>query len=401
MATRRKTGYEVAGAPDTGEWVENNNSTVENPSMPSTGGNGYNIGNPYTGANNTGFAGGSNASSNVSTNPNGNTYIAPPNQNIGPWAGGYGAQPGNVTIPNQPQNGQPAYTGGAGSGFGQNSAWGTGSTITDFFRSRGLTDPAQLERLQRDWMGWWNQWGSRDPEYFWRRIQQEDDLIGGPQNSQFRGNEFIDPWGSTLEQLVSGFLGNSRKRAEELANTYRSRAKELRDTPAYSAQDEAALQAKAYDQLERRRQETLKNKREQVYARGFAPTSGLVTGAENDVNTTFEQARTGIASDILRAQLDETNRRKDAALQLEALATEALNGGDLGAIQATGLPLQLMNTRQNSALNLFNSTNSNNMAQLLSLILNSAGNNQQNNQNNAANNWSGVGGLLGMLGGLF
>lgn len=407
--TRRRTETvpSVAGAPTgTNNWVDTPSTSVGGPASPRIGdGEEWDIGNPYNPANNSGFAGGGTGSSNISNNPNGTPYIAPPNQNIGPWASGYGTQPVGVNIPNQPLNGQPAYTGGASSSgaYGASTNWGDPSNIDGFFRSRGITDQTQLDRLRNTWTGYYNQFGSRDPGYFWQRIQQENDLIGGPQNSTFAGSggEFNDYWGSTLEGLIQQYLGNSTGRATELANTYRARAKELRDQPAYTSQDEAAIQAKAYDQLERRRQETLKNKREQVYARGFAPTSGLVGDAENNVNTQFEQARTGISSDILRAQLDETNRRKDAALQLEALATEALNGGDLSAIQATGLPLQLMDTRQNSALNTFNSSNGGNIGSILSMLLNSAGNQQQNNQQNSANNWSGIGGLLQLLGGLF
>lgn len=385
---RRTPDYTVAGSPEEtesgGSWMP----TPNRPDVPVDSGN-FNIGTPYNPGNNSGVNGGNNPST-VNWN------LAPTNNGIGTWPFP-SAGLGGVSGIGGPTSSTPSNS----SAFGATSQWGNGDTITQFFRSRGLTDDAQLQRLQRDWTGWWNAWGSRDPEYFWRRIQQENDLIGGPQNSEFGGSgggrEFTDPWGSTLESLVSQFLQGSTGRATHLAETYRSRAKELRDTPAYTAQDEAAIQARAYDQLERRRAETLKNSREAVYARGFAPTSGIVNDRANNVNTQFEQARTGIASDILRAQLDETNRRKDAAIQLEALATEALNGGDLAAIQATGLPLQLMNTRENNALNVFNSSSGNGISGILSTILNAASGNQQNGQNNANNNAAGYGGLINLI----
>lgn len=400
MATRRRAStnpYSAAGTPNPTNWVDDP-SVRENPAGPRIEDGRYNIDQPYDPGANSGFNGGN--SGTVDANWN----IAPPSRNIGPWIGGIGPQPGNVRIPGQTRD-DGSVTPSANSGA-NGIAGNWLAPNRDMIKAYGQTRGVQLTDQQADY--WVNQWSNlmretpTDPTYALMRLGLADEWTAPDQRYMAgSGGEFSDRWGSNLEQLVSQFLGNSRQRAQGLADTYRNRAKELRDTPAYSAQDEAALQAKAYDQLERRRQETLKNKREQVYARGFAPTSGLVQGAEGDVNTAFEQARTGIASDILRAQLDETNRRKDAATQLEALATEALNGGDLAAIQATGLPLQLMNTRQNSALNLYNASNGNSISSLLSLLLNSAGNNQQTNQQNSQNNAAGYGALLNLISGLF
>lgn len=403
--TRRRTdpAPSVAGAPSgTSNWVDTPSTEVSGPASPRIGsGEEWNIGNPYNSNNNSGFAGGSSASSNITTNPNGNPYIAPPNQNIGPWASGYGTQPVNVNIPNQPLNGQPAYTGSGASSntSGMPSQW-TEQTLIDYARSRGVNWTAQNAAY---WLSKKAELDARgaqigNPNYANERLFLADDWT--PNNQRYMagqgGNEFTDPWGSTLEGLISRFLGNSPERASHLAETYRARAKELMQ-PAYTSQDEAAIQARAYDQLERRRQETLKNGRERIYARGFAPTSGTVQGSDNNINTQFEQARTGISSDILRAQLDETNRRKDAATQLEALATEALNGGDLAAIQATGLPLQLMNTRQNNALATYSASNGGNIASLLSMLLNSASGQQTTTNNQNANNAAGYGNLLSVI----
>jgi hypothetical protein len=208
------------------------------------------------------------------------------------------------------------------------------------------------------------------------------------------GREFDDPWGGALEDLVREYLGDTRQRAEQLAGQYRTRAEELRQ-PAYTSAEEQAIRARSFDQLERRRQETLKNERERVYARGFAPTSGLVAGAERSTNENFENVRGAIESNLVQSAIDETQRRRDAALQLEALATEALNGGDLGAIQATGLPLTLMNTRQNNALNLYNATG-NPLNSIMAIL--AAGQGQQGVQNqNNQNNMAGLGYLIDLL----
>lgn len=288
---------------------------------------------------------------------------------------------------------------------------GNPDLVRQYYQSRGVTPAGTSPDY---WAGKWNELVQRgqqlgQSDYAYQRLQAADEFLPNqdPRNSPFYyggaqpGGEFNDRWGSTLENLVNGYVNNSKQRAEQLAGTYRTRANELR-APAYSNQEDAALQAKAFDQLERRRQETLKNRRESVYLRGFAPTSGIVQGEDKNVNDAFEQARTGISSDLLRAQLSEAEDRRNRATQLEALATEALNGGDLGAIQATGLPLQLMSNRQNAAQQVLNSSNQS--SQLLSLLLSSALGQQNRNQNNQANNMAGLGQILQVLfgsGGIF
>lgn len=405
MATRRDENdpYSSAGTPS--NWM--NQPTVGSSTQPRIDDNGGGYVPPTNGSEWMGNGGVAGTTNTPRITPSPYTPAAP-SQNIGPWASGIGPQPPNVTVPGQ--NAAAGQGSGGAGGFGGITGDWTRPTL-DMIKAYGRSRGVELNDQQAGY--WVSQWSNlmretpNDPSYATMRLSLADEWT--PANQRYMagsgagsgGNEFNDRWGSNLENLVASFLNSSRERAASLAGTYRTRAKELRDTPAYSAQDEAAIQARAYDQLERRRQETLKNQREQVYARGFAPTSGLVADRENQVNTGFEQARTGIASDILRAQLDETNRRKDAALQLEALATEALNGGDLGAIQATGLPLTLMNTRQNNALAAVNSSSGGNIGQLLSLILGAAGNNQQNNQQNAANTAAGYGNLASILTALF
>lgn len=294
--------------------------------------------------------------------------------------------------------------------WSQQNFAGNPDLVRQYYQSRGVTPNATTPDY---WSGKWNELVQRgqqlgQSDYAYRRLQAADEFLPNqdPRQSPFYyggaqpggGSEFNDPWGAKLEQLVGQFLGNSQQRGQELANTYRTRAGELRQ-PAFSDQEDAALQAKAFDQLERRRQETLKNRRESVYLRGFAPTSGIVQGEEKNVNNAFEQHRTGVSSDLLRAKLDETESRRNAATQLESLATQALNGGDLGAIQATGLPLQLMSSRQNQAQQVLNSSNQS--SQLLSLLLSSAMGQQGNRQQNNANNMSGLGWILQNVLGMF
>ncbi len=219
----------------------------------------------------------------------------------------------------------------------------------------------------------------------------------GLSTPNFGATEFDDPAAKLLEQLTRdriARLGNApsrpnldvftqalqakgqtaEQRAQEFATTARTRASEL-NGPAFSQQDEAALRAGSFDALERRRQETLKNNREDIYARGFAPTSGLAQDSDNQTNKAFETSRTQIESDLLRSMIQESQRRKDQAVQLEALAQQALAGGDttslnylaqiadfedslirdtdsreLSRISSAGIPIDLENQRTQLAL---------------------------------------------------
>ena len=182
------------------------------------------------------------------------------------------------------------------------------------------------------------------------------------------GDEFTDPWGRSMEQFTrayqealgrrpdSQFLdqyikglveqqGASKARAQTLAGQLNERISSLKG-PVYSDPEEAAMRAKAFDQLERRRAQTLKNRREEIYARGFAPTSGIVVGEERDVNRQFEQARTGIESDLLRSGIDERQNREREATQLAQIVAQVLEGGDINALTSQAGLTQLESQRQ-------------------------------------------------------
>ena len=298
-------------------------------------------------------------------------------------------------------SGAGAGTGGSGTG---GEDWKTGAWDADrvrrYFQSRGVTPNASSPDY---WAQKWKEFGERDPEYFLRYLSNAEEFSGGSQQTAQSmwgsgagggGREFNDPWGSQLESLVSQYLGNTRQRATDIAKQYRTRAEELRQ-PAYTTAEDQAIRTKAFDQLERRRAETKKNSRESVYLRGFAPTSGLAAGADQEVDRNFENVRGTIESNLTQSAINETQRRRDAALQLEALATEALNGGDLGAIQATGLPLSLMTTRQSAAQQAYNSTG-NPLSSILAIL--AAAQSQQGNQNAAnSNNAAGLGNYMAWL----
>lgn len=259
------------------------------------------------------------------------------------------------------------------------------------------------------------------------------------------GGEFTDPWGSAFEQAISERLArllgapnrenleaymarlleadkNKQKNVERFVGQTRDRIEELQQ-PAYTAGDEAVIRAKAFDALERRRQQTLQNDREQVYARGFAPTSGIVQQATADTNQAFEESRTGIESNLLLSAMQETQRRKDQALSLNQLVEQALSGGDLASLEllsrttdlenmiyeqnqarereylsTMGLPLELIQQRAQLGNQTASTTTSPEsvLASIVALFQQNA-NGRATNAQTSANNMAGLGQVLAIL----
>jgi hypothetical protein len=257
-------------------------------------------------------------------------------------------------------------------------------------------------------------------------------------------SEFTDPWGSSLEKLTNAYIGNlqndpmraaltkyiegltagqgqAKDRAAALAGDLQGRAQDLRNKPVYSDQQTEAMRVRATEQLQRRRQATLANEREKLYARGFAPTSGLVQGAEQAVNTDYNQmegeTNSALAVDAARAQ-SEQGRYAD---QLVQLASQALSGGDATqlamlsqlaeienqkntddlarqreAIAATQNPLNLINQRLASANSTL--TNPAGASNSLSDMLRILQQNDVNSQNSSNAQWGGLAQILGLLG---
>jgi hypothetical protein len=291
--------------------------------------------------------------------------------------------------------------------FGPTTDWSNPETVSAYFASRGVT-PAGTSPSY--WANLWTGGGKNDPNYFFQRLQNADEF-GGAGSGGTGGGEFDDKWGSTLESLVSKFLGksddaaaNAKKNAADLADILNKRAADLQQ-PAFSTGDEAVLRARSSDALEQRRQQTLKNNREQIYLRGFEPTSGIATASDIATNRDFDSARTAIDSNLLQSEMTESQRRKDQATELQALAEQALNGGDTSAIQyyagqlvGAQDPLNLEHSREADALAASNPGGASSaLSSILSLI--SSGNGAAANQGNTnAANASNLVALLRIFG---
>lgn len=227
--------------------------------------------------------------------------------NIGPWAQGYGQQPSNVSVP-----GKPAPNPGVPTTYGAQTNWADPNNLRGYFQSRGINDPSQLDRLVGTWTGYHQQFGAKDPNYFWTRIQAENDLIGGPQNSPFRSNDGTQagapsssPFIQKIREMLMRRMGQASQPVTEGDPTI-----------------EASVGA-AKLQGERTNEQTRKALAERLYAsgQGTVDTNAINQGAM----ASEERLATGLGT--LRAQMmqQEVQRRSQ---ELQTLLQQAIASGD-------------------------------------------------------------------------
>jgi hypothetical protein len=91
-------------------------------------------------------------------------------------------QPGFTGSPEAPRtNNNSATTAPATEDWTQGT-WDE-DRVRRYFASRGVTPNATSPAY---WVQKWNEWGSKDPAYFLRRLAAADEIIGGPENSPFK-----------------------------------------------------------------------------------------------------------------------------------------------------------------------------------------------------------------------
>lgn len=130
----------------------------------------------------------------------------PQGQRFDASQGGCVAQYSDNTQPN-PQAAAPApqqqQQPSAASGFGPQKTNWSQADIAAYGASRGIQnfDPGGY------WMQKWNEWGSKDPGYFFSRLQNADEFIGGAQNSPYAGPGVGQ--GFQIQNYLSGMPQNN------------------------------------------------------------------------------------------------------------------------------------------------------------------------------------------------
>lgn len=208
---------------------------------------------------------------------------------------------------------------------------------------------------------------------YWQDASVGDKAFFRNPNREQGGNQFADPSYQKLMDLVNARLaslsqpnsfpqldqlmsmlkqnqGDAKVRAQQFADQLNGRVSQLQ-TPLLSQADVANRNAMASNGLIAQRDASLKNQREQRFASGFAPTSGLVAGDERATNEQYNNRQAQIDASLRNSSIMEDEARKNQATQLQGLAQQALQGGDVTALneqaQMSDLENQLFNQDQN------------------------------------------------------
>jgi len=115
----------------------------------------------------------------------------------------------NNPYPFDPTTRSPSSPFQGGNPSAPSEDWSQGGWDADrvrrYFASRGVTPNDSSPQY---WVDRWNEWGQRDPAYFLQRLAAADEIIGGPQNSPFRGSGGAGGGGGASP--VSGFTQQIR-----------------------------------------------------------------------------------------------------------------------------------------------------------------------------------------------
>lgn len=255
--------------------------------------------------------------------------------------------------------------------------------------------------------------GFADPAY-----QGLIDLVNQRLNNLNQPRSF--PQLDSYMQMLQQQEARTRQRAQDFATQLQSRIGQLQQ-PLLTDANVANQRALASNSLLAQRDATLKNQRERRFAAGFEPTSGLLAGDERSTNESYNNRQASIDAQLQAQQIAGDENRRNQAVNLQGLASQALQGGDLGALQnaatLSDLENQQFNLEQNRQREMLTTgqipvdltnmgfTNANTVANgggdplnsILQLI--QLGNAQQGLQQNTSNsNWGALALLLQQLG---
>lgn len=159
-----------------------------------------------------------------------------------------------------------------------------------------------------------------------------------------------------MDQLTSMLQANeaaSKQRAQTFADQLGQRVGQLQK-PLLSDANVVQQRALASNGLLGQMDNALARSRENVAQRGFDPrTSGLALNQQNQVSQNYSNAQAQIDAMLQQHNIAGDESRRNTATTLQGLAQQALQGGDLTALQnqsqAAQLENQLFNLNENRA----------------------------------------------------
>lgn len=249
----------------------------------------------------------------------------------------------------------PAAGTGSGSGGGGNQT-GTGGT--------GFADPAYQNLLDL--------------------VNQRLRGLQGPQSF---------PQLDQYMQMLTANEAAAKQRAQTFAGQLTTRVGQLQQ-PLMTDANVVQQHALASNDLIGQRDTALANARQNIATRGFAPTSGLGIDQANQIAQNYGNQQAQIDARLQQGNIATDEQRRNQATQLQGLAQQALQGGDLTALQNQAQNTDLENQLFNIKNNLANQTLA--VGQIPVDLTNQGFANSLNASNSAANPLSSILGLLAL-----
>jgi hypothetical protein len=234
---------------------------------------------------------------------------------------------------------------------GATTATAGGGTWQDWVRqayqqTRGR-DPTPDEMAP--WEGYWNEWGSKDPEYFKKRLFNPQDYGGGSDGRS--GGTFTDPATAEWEQALRAMVGKLNQPYENpdlnpLLDYLRQYATKLQG-PAYTPQQMDTLQTQALDPLTSQRDAMRQQIMQRASQRGLDPSSGIVQDEINQLDRSLSQTRSQRQGQFAAnaVNLDRQNQQLSGQVlaQIAALQEQNFAGNEGRALQSLQLLQQIPN----------------------------------------------------------
>ncbi len=301
---------------------------------------------------------------NVTSDPNGAmTFHAPtPTQDLSNLVNGFNTQPQQQqpTNPYQGQTWQQIY--GTYRGQHQNPTGANLAELLGLFQGAGINasavdhggspsaDKLMINGQMYDFGSgldnpaggsWWDN-PSADMGGAGADLSSLSSGIGGGSGGQGGGNELF------VNELLSRIDKLRQPVADPLQPLYDlmtlQRIQSLNGAP-YTAGEDAALVAKYREPLTQARDAAFQRNREQAGARGYLPTSGLLTSQDNETQRGYEQALAGASNDLATQAITEKQARAEQQLSLlSGLLTQhqgVRNENNAGADEIVALASQL------------------------------------------------------------
>lgn len=229
-----------------------------------------------------------------------------------------------------------------------------GSQISGYYASRGVSPyPTSVDY----WTQKWNEWGQKDPNYFWQRLSQADEFGGGgqasggapgaaPQGGGYAGGNpfddpatkpFIDLLNQQISRLNTPYTPPDFQQAIDSLNGY---LKTLQG-PAYTPDQMGLMQTQVFDPVMQQRDQTRQQIIQHFAQQGVPPSSGIVQQALLQSDQNFEklgtQQRANVANNAIGMQKQQFAQAAQLAPLIASLEQQNFNTNEGRANQAVNM----------------------------------------------------------------